>query len=84
MRRSSLFLTSGGLAAALRASLGHPEPFALRFVEVGNEVRPQWTPPSSPRGLMQLYLPRTSLAALPARALCVECGVRRGAQLTCT
>ncbi|KAI0372021.1 glycoside hydrolase family 51 protein [Pilatotrama ljubarskyi] len=23
--------------AALRASLGHPEPFALRFVEVGNE-----------------------------------------------
>ncbi|OJT01748.1 hypothetical protein TRAPUB_7804 [Trametes pubescens] len=24
-------------AAALRASLGHPEPFALRFVEVGNE-----------------------------------------------
>ena len=25
--------------AALRASLGHPEPFKLRFVEIGNEVR---------------------------------------------
>ncbi|KAI0646369.1 glycoside hydrolase family 51 protein [Trametes meyenii] len=25
--------------AALRASLGHPEPFTLRFVEVGNETR---------------------------------------------
>ena len=24
--------------AALRASLGHPEPFTLRFVEIGNEV----------------------------------------------
>ena len=29
-------LTHG--TAALRASLGHPEPFTLRFVEVGNEV----------------------------------------------
>ncbi|KAH9940692.1 glycoside hydrolase family 51 protein [Amylocystis lapponica] len=28
-------------AAALRASLGHPEPFYLRFVEIGNEV---WRP----------------------------------------
>ena len=24
--------------AALRASLGHPEPFTLRYVEIGNEV----------------------------------------------
>ncbi|KAM5542492.1 hypothetical protein V8D89_003951 [Ganoderma adspersum] len=26
--------------AALRASLGHPDPFKLRFVEIGNEVYP--------------------------------------------
>ncbi len=28
----------GGGIAALRASLGHPDPFKLRFVEIGNEV----------------------------------------------
>lgn len=27
--------------AALRASLGHPEPFYLKYVEIGNEVRVQ-------------------------------------------
>ncbi len=26
------------ITAALRASLGHPDPFTLRFVEIGNEV----------------------------------------------
>ncbi|KAI1785451.1 glycoside hydrolase family 51 protein [Ganoderma leucocontextum] len=29
---------ASSIPAALRASLGHPEPFSLRFVEIGNEV----------------------------------------------
>ena len=29
---------SNGHLAALRASLGHPEPFYLKYVEIGNEV----------------------------------------------
>lgn len=28
-----------GVTAALRSSLGHPDPFELNYVEIGNEVR---------------------------------------------
>ena len=34
----SSLANNGGVTAALRASLGRPEPFTLRFVEIGNEV----------------------------------------------
>lgn len=36
LRDGSEMLTR--IAAAIRASMGHPDPFTLNFVEVGNEV----------------------------------------------
>lgn len=45
----SCSISNDNRTAALRASLGHPEPFTLHYVEVGNEV-------SSPRSLLVVEL----------------------------
>lgn len=55
--------TPGG---ALRASLGHPEPFELKWVEVGNEVRLDvcsWRARPAERTLLGFYATQDFFAA---------------------
>lgn len=52
-------------SAARRAALGHPEPFKLQYVEIGNEVRYLFF--RNVTYNTDIYMTRTSLALLLAR-----------------